>query len=92
MQTFMRAENNFVELSFTNKELLERILSSVNLSVAYKRVAQNGGNGGVNETTHKNELIASLLTGSYRPNPAQHIEIPKDNGGKCQLGIPTIVD
>lgn len=103
VQTFMgMTENNLVEVSFMKEDLLERILSPSNLNAAYKRVVQNGGSGGVDDLVtddllaylraHKNELIASLLDGSYRPNPVRRVEIPKDNGKKRQLGIPTVVD
>jgi group II intron reverse transcriptase/maturase len=40
----------------------------------------------------KDELIASIMKGKYSPNPVRKVEIPKDNGGKRQLGIPTVVD
>ena len=41
---------------------------------------------------HKEELIASLLDGSYQPQPVRGVEIPKPGGGVRQLGIPTVVD
>jgi group II intron reverse transcriptase/maturase len=41
---------------------------------------------------HKDELINSLLDGSYRPHPVRRVEIPKDGGNKRQLGIPTVID
>ena len=41
---------------------------------------------------HKQELIASLLDGSYQPQPVRGVEIPKPGGGMRQLGIPTVVD
>lgn len=103
VQTFMwMTENNLVEVSCSQECLLERILSPSNLNTAYKRVVQNGGIGGVDDLvtddlllylrSHKNELISSLIDGSYRPNPVLRVEIPKDNGKKRQLGIPTVVD
>lgn len=41
---------------------------------------------------NKDELTTSILRGKYRPNPVRRVEIPKDNGQKRQLGIPTAVD
>lgn len=41
---------------------------------------------------HKDHLINSILNGSYRPNPVRRVEIPKENGKKRKLGIPTVLD
>ncbi|WP_246862605.1 reverse transcriptase domain-containing protein [Gemmata obscuriglobus] len=41
---------------------------------------------------HKQELLSSLLDGSYRPSPVRGVLIPKPGGGERQLGIPTVVD
>ena len=41
---------------------------------------------------HKEELIGSLLAGSYEPKAVRAVEIPKAGGGMRQLGIPTVVD
>jgi len=41
---------------------------------------------------HKQELMAALLDGSYRPQVVRGVEIPKPGGGVRQLGIPTVVD
>lgn len=103
VQTFIGiTENHLVEAQFTQDALLERIVSPANMNRAYKQVVANGGCGGVDKMEtedllpylklHKDELINSLLVGTYRPNPVRRVEIPKDGGNKRQLGIPTVVD
>jgi retron-type reverse transcriptase len=37
-------------------------------------------------------LRQSLLEGKYKPNPVRRVEIPKPDGKKRPLGIPTAVD
>lgn len=83
-------------------DLMERICERGNLDRAYKRVKANKGAAGVDGMTvgelydwltgHKEELIASLVNGSYQPREVRGIEIPKPGGGMRQLGIPTVVD
>ena len=103
VQTFIGiTENNLMEVQFTRENLLEHILSSPNMNRAYKQVVSNGGRGGVDKMEtkellpylklHKDELIKSLRDDKYRPNPVRRVEIPKDNGKKRELGIPTVVD
>ncbi len=41
---------------------------------------------------HKEDLLESIRTGRYKPNPVRRVEIPKDKGKKRLLGIPTVVD
>jgi RNA-directed DNA polymerase len=84
------------------KNLMERVCDRANLNQAYKRVKANKGSAGMDRMsvqelsgwleTHKDGLIASLLDGSYRPQPVKRVEIPKPEGGMRQLGIPTVVD
>jgi len=95
-------ENNLTSLEQTGYGMLEQILSPANLNAAYKRVKRNKGAGGVDEMQveslkdylieEKEALIASIQDGKYRPNPVRRVEIPKENGKKRQLGIPTVVD
>ena len=83
-------------------ELLEEILTRDNLNEAYKRVYANKGASGVDGVTteelrkhledHKAELLESIRTRKYKPQPVRRVEIPKDNGKMRQLGIPTVVD
>ena len=103
VQTFMwMTEDNIVEVPFDKEHLLEIILSPSNLNKAYKAVVRNNGSGGIDKMSceqllswlkaNKDELIISLQSGTYRPNPVRRVEIPKDNGKKRLLGIPTVVD
>lgn len=68
----------------------------------YLRVRANKGRGGVDEISlemfgndHKNYLYKlwnQMSSGSYFPPPVLLVEIPKKDGGKRPLGIPTVSD
>ncbi|MEL6562219.1 MAG: group II intron reverse transcriptase/maturase [Bacteroidota bacterium] len=103
VQTFLWITKN--SLTNTNQSLvglLEQILSPDNLSLAYQQVQRNKGSGGIDgmQVTdlhgylikYGEALIFRLLSGKYIPNPVLRVEIPKDNKGKRQLGIPTVID
>ncbi len=95
-------ENNLTDDNQLGYGLLEFILSPSNLNAAYRQVKGNKGAAGIDKmkveslkdylVKHKDELIGSILQGKFRPNPVRRVEIPKDNGSKRQLGIPTVVD
>jgi RNA-directed DNA polymerase len=102
-QTYIRiAENNFTNADQPGYGLLEQILCPTNMNRAYKRVKSNKGSGGIDKmeveslkdylVTNKDELIQSILGGTYRPNPVRRVEIPKGNGKMRMLGIPTVID
>lgn len=96
------AENNITNFNASKYGLLEQILSPSNLNLAFKKVKANNGRGGVDKMEveslndylieNKDELIGSILDGTYRPNPVRRVSIPKDNNKKRLLGIPTVVD
>ncbi len=103
VQTFLwMTENRPTNTNQLGNGLLEQILSPDNLSTAYHQVKRNKGVGGMDgmQVTelqsyfhHQGEvLISQILSGKYVPNPVRKVEIPKDNKGKRQLGIPTVVD
>jgi len=82
--------------------LLEQIVSKNNLNEAFKRVKANKGSHGI-DGMKVDELLQylkengetlreSILDGKYRPNAVRRVEIPKENGKKRNLGIPTVVD
>jgi group II intron reverse transcriptase/maturase len=95
-------ENNFTNADKPSYGLLEQILSPTNMNQAYKRVKSNKGSGGIDKmeveslggylVAHKEELLQSILGGTYRPNPVRRVEIPKENRKMRMLGIPTVVD
>lgn len=82
--------------------LLEKILDKDNMNIAFKRVKKNKGSHGIDRLTidelleylkeHGAELKESILEGIYSPKAVRRVEIPKDNGEKRKLGIPTVVD
>lgn len=83
-------------------ELLEKILDDKNLFNAYKQVYKNKGASGIDNVTidelgyymyqHKEEIKEQIRDLKYKPRPVRRVEIPKDNGKKRKLGIPTVVD
>lgn len=82
--------------------LLEEILDRDNMNLAYKRVKANKGSHGVDGMKvdellqflkqNGNQIKQSILEGTYRPSPVRRVEIPKPDGGKRLLGIPTVLD
>ena len=95
-------ENGLTNFTRPKDGLLEFILSPANLNAAYKKVKSNKGSGGIDGMSTEGllpylreqgpELVASLREGTYKPNPVRRVEIPKANGKKRGLGIPTVVD
>ena len=83
-------------------ELIEVILSKENLNRAYKKVVANKGAGGVDGVAveelgnyireNREKIITSLRNRTYIPKPVRRVFIPKDNGKKRPLGIPTALD
>ena len=83
-------------------ELLEKILDKKNMNVAYKRVCSNKGAGGVDDVTVEelgdyirenwDSIRGRIRKREYKPQPVRRVEIPKPDGGKRKLGIPTVMD
>lgn len=83
-------------------ELLERALERDNLRRALKQVRRNKGAPGIDGMSvdelpehlvhHWADIKADILAGRYRPQPVRRVEIPKPDGRKRMLGIPTVLD
>ena len=83
-------------------KLMEEILSKENLEQARKAVIANKGSAGVdgmsvNELTsfieeHGEETTERIRDRKYKPLPVKRVQIPKSDGSKRNLGIPSVKD
>jgi group II intron reverse transcriptase/maturase len=94
-------EQSLKGLKFT--KLYEKIINENNILLAYRNIKSNSGSltKGTDGRTIKdiakmtNENVVSLVRGRlarYKPESVRRVEIPKPNGKKRPLGIPTITD
>ena len=77
-------------------------ISRRSVEEAYQKIKANRGAAGVDQMSmeafdkqyHKNlyKLWNQMSSGSYMPPAIRLVEIPKKDGGKRSLGIPTITD
>lgn len=82
--------------------LYDRMLHEKGLLQAFRKVKSNKGKPGIDGQSiedfaeHLSEeivhLASELRNKSYRPKPVKRVEIPKGDGGKRLLGIPTVRD
>ncbi len=80
--------------------LMEEVCERENCKRALARVKANKGSAGVDGMTvqqlpgflkqHWPAIREQLLNGTYEPQPVKRVEIPKPDGGKRKLGIPTV--
>ena len=90
------------ESKAANEQLMEAVCERSNCEQALARVKRNKGSAGSDGMTvaqlpaylkqHWPTIREQLLSGSYKPQPVQRVEIPKPDGGIRQLGIPTVLD
>src|SRR4030042_4346931 len=81
---------------------VEQVVKGSNVLAAWNQVRANKGAPGIDGITieeftayaHENwkGIKISLLDGTYCPYPVKRVEIPKDNGGTRNLGIPVVMD
>lgn len=84
------------------ENIVEQVLLSENMRKAWKQVKANKGAAGVDgmsisefpefSRNHWESIRKQLMEGSYIPSPVKRVEIPKPDGGKRSLGIPTVTD
>lgn len=82
--------------------LIDLILSPENIQEAIRKVVRNHGSAGVDDMTvdeieewmyrNKEELCRQIREMKYKPQPVRRVYIPKPNGKKRPLGIPTVID
>lgn len=82
--------------------LIDLILSDGNMTEAMKAVRRNKGSSGVDRMSVEElpdywqancgQIRQSVREMKYRPQPVRRVYIPKPNGKKRPLGIPTVVD
>jgi len=82
--------------------MIETVLNARNLMTALNHVRRNKGSAGVDgmavdelygHFSRNREAIAGVIReGQYCAQPILGVEIPKDNGKRRLLGIPTVMD
>lgn len=91
------------EKEFRFYVLYDKVRSIIFLREAHRRVKSKGGSAGIDGITFEmiekegseqylEKIQKELETRSYKPSPVLRVYIPKANGGKRPLGIPTIKD
>jgi len=83
-------------------QLIEQMVERSNMKMAYFQVMRNRGAAGIDNMSVESlmpylreewpEIKEQLVKGQYKPKPVKKVEIPKPDGGKRQLGIPTVLD
>jgi group II intron reverse transcriptase/maturase len=82
--------------------MIEKIINRKNMRTACEHVLSNKGSAGVDGMTvsglpaylkiHRDRIATAMINGKYLPQSILGVEIPKANGKKRLLGIPTVTD
>ena len=91
-----------IDTKTVTNEILDKILSRDNMNLAFKRVKANKGASGIDNMTvdellqylkeNGTQIKEDIRNGKYNPKAVRRVEIPKADGSKRKLGIPTVVD
>lgn len=91
-----------VEGIHSGSNLLEQIFSTENVHEVWRRGRANKGAAGIDNVKMSDfpdlyrpkwrEIKHSLMERAYTPSPVLRVEIPKPDGSKRPLGIPTVLD
>ncbi len=83
-------------------EIMEAVVEAPNLRRALAQVKRNKGSAGIDKMSvdelpqylvqRWEQIKKQLLMGEYKPSPVRRVEIPKADGTKRKLGIPTVLD
>lgn len=84
------------------RTMIEEILDPENLAAAWQRVKGNRGAPGIDGMTIENfpafarvkwpRIAHAIRDGTYHPAPVRRVWIPKPDGTRRPLGIPTVLD
>ena len=85
------------------EDLFELVLRHSNMQAAWKQVRANKGAAGIDGMSidefpewakhgRWRAVVNELRADRYQPLPVRRVEIDKPDGGKRQLGIPTVID
>ena len=96
-------ENTGARKDMVARVTMEEALRAENVEKALRRVKANKGAPGVDGMSVDDlgeflsgegwlQIERALIEGRYKPQAVLGVEIRKPNGGKRQLGIPTVVD
>jgi len=99
---FVVSPEEEIDTKTVTNELLEKILSRDNMNLAFRRVKANKGASGIDNMKvdellqylkeNGEQIKEDIRNGKYNPKAVRRVEIPKADGSKRKLGIPTVVD